>query len=153
GVLGADYRARMHRADAERAEAQRKPSEQVFFEEGKPEEVQQALGLQLAPGTLKISWGRQLVVPGQGDGCARFHFDDLCRRPLAAEDFLILATTFHTVFLHDVPRLSLEEHNEARRFTNLVDALYEHSVRLICHSRGRIDEVLRSIEVLQGANQ
>lgn len=52
-----------------------------------------------------------------------------------------------------MPRLTLEEHNEARRFTNLVDALYEHSVRLVCHCEGRLEEVLQSIQVLQGASE
>merc|ERR1719343_1882722 len=60
-----------------------------------------------------------------------------------------LAMQFHTIFVHDVPRLSLEEHNEARRFTNLVDALYEHSVRLLCHSAVPLDEVLTSVEALR----
>ncbi|CAE7948807.1 AFG1L, partial [Symbiodinium sp. KB8] len=154
GVTGRDYRAAMHRAEFATAEA---TGPAVFFEEGGFEEVlDQVLGGEkplLEPGTVKVSWGRSLPVPGQGDGVAQFHFDDLCRKPLAAEDYLILAAEFHTLFVHDIPRLTLEEHNEARRFTNLVDALYEHSVRLICHSCGRIDEVLRSIEVLQKASQ
>ncbi|CAE7335280.1 Afg1l [Symbiodinium natans] len=154
GVTGRDYRAAMHRAEFAISEAS---GPAVFFEEGEAEEaLDQALGTekpQLAPGAIKVSWGRSLPVPGLGDGMAQFHFDDLCRKPLAAEDYLILATKFHTLFVHDVPRLTLEEHNEARRFTNLVDALYEHSVRLICHSNGRIEEVLRSIEVLQKASQ
>jgi len=56
------------------------------------------------------------------------------------------------VLVHDVPRLSLEEHNEARRFTNLVDVLYEQSVRFVCHSAVPIGEVLQSVETLHQAS-
>jgi len=103
----------------------------------------------LAPGEVKVAWGRSLQVPKQGSGVACFHFDDLCRRALSAEDYLHLALQYHTVFIHDVPRLSLDEHNEARRFTNFIDALYEHSVRLVCHSAVPIDDVLVSVEALR----
>ena len=102
-------------------------NDRTLFEGGSAEEALKVIPEELNPGNLKISWNRQLAIPGQSNGFAQFHFDDLCRKPLAAEDFLIIASNFHTVFLHDVPKLTLEEHNEARRFTNLVDALYEHS--------------------------
>ena len=156
GVLGADYRAAMYHADRAKQEsvgAASDHSDPTLFEGCSAEEALKVIPGELNPGNLKISWNRQLPVPGQGNGFAQFHFDDLCRKPLAAEDFLIIASHFHTVFLHDVPRLTLEEHNEARRFTNLVDALYEHSVRLICHCQGRLDEVLQNIQVLQGASE
>lgn len=162
GVMGTDYRAAMYQNDREHqtcdkvatAPGETDSVQVTLFEGCSAEEAQKAFAdVVLSPGELRISWNRQLPVPGHGNGFARFHFDDLCRRPLAAEDFLILATNFHTIFLHDVPRLSLEEHNEARRFTNLIDALYEHSVRLICHCNGRLDDVLKNIEVLQGASE
>jgi len=102
-------------------------------------------------GTVKVAWGRCIEVPGIASGFARFGFDDLCRRALSAEDFLHLALQFHTVVVHNIPRLSLEEHNEARRFTNLVDAFYEHNTRLICHFEVPLGDVLASVEALQGA--
>lgn len=154
GVLGADYRAAMyhaHRAKQDTVCAAQ--NDRTLFEGGSAEEALKVIPEELNPGNLKISWNRQLAIPGQSNGFAQFHFDDLCRKPLAAEDFLIIASNFHTVFLHDVPKLTLEEHNEARRFTNLVDALYEHSVRLICHCQGRLEEVLQNIQVLQGASE
>jgi len=142
------------------APARAEAPQRVVFEGGCPEEaLQRALAeddggaAALVPGHVKISWGRSLPVPGMSGGAARFHFDDLCRKALAAEDYLHLAVRFHTVYIHNVPRLSLEEHNEARRFTNLVDALYEHSVRLFCHSDVPLGEVLRSVEALREASE
>lgn len=154
-VGGADYREALRREESRQPQAQAAPT--VFFCGGCPEAAMvQALAdegsLILSPGEVPVTWGRNLRVPGLGAGIARFHFNDLCRSALAAEDFLLLAGRFHTVFVHDVPQLALEEHNEARRFTNLVDALYEHSVRLLCHSHVEIDGVLRSIEALQAAS-
>jgi cell division protein ZapE len=63
---------------------------------------------------------------------ARFAFAELCARPLGAADYLALATHFHTLIVSGIPRLGPERHNEAVRFTTLIDELYEHKVNLIC---------------------
>ncbi len=75
--------------------------------------------------------GREIVVPEAARGVARFHFDDLCRKPLGAGDYLALAARFHTVILAGVPALRPENRNEARRFINLIDALYEARCNLV----------------------
>jgi predicted ATPase len=76
--------------------------------------------------------GRKLHVPAAIKGIARFTFDELCARPLGAADYNLLARTFHTIILSDIPRMSLDHINEARRFITLIDELYEHRVKLIC---------------------
>ena len=58
-------------------------------------------------------------------------FTDLCTANLGAADYLELARTFHTVFIDNIPILSPERRNEAIRFVNLIDALYEHKVKLL----------------------
>ena len=75
--------------------------------------------------------GRSLRVPQAFDGVARFSFDDLCRRPLGASDYLAVAERFHTLVVDRIPKLGPEERNEARRFITLVDALYDMKVKLI----------------------
>jgi len=166
-INGKDFRAQMLQKHSEQETSSPSSSSssssadgsKVFFEGGTSEEVleQVARPLEvtgaLEPGEMKVSWGRKLDIPGTAGGFARFHFDDLCRKPLASEDYLHVARRFHTLYIHDVPRLKLEEHNEARRFTNLVDALYEHSVRLICHTQVPVGEVLKSVETLQNAHE
>jgi cell division protein ZapE len=76
--------------------------------------------------------GRHVTVPRSADGVAWFTFDELCRATLGAADYLALATLYHTVILSDVPVLSPDDRDAAKRFVTLIDALYEHKVTLIC---------------------
>ncbi|WP_119169365.1 cell division protein ZapE [Algihabitans albus] len=87
-------------------------------------------GAEAQPVSLTVK-GRQIVLPAAAQGVARSDFEALCARPLGAEDYLALATHFHTLVLDGVPRLSGAQRNEARRFMTLVDALYEHRVNLV----------------------
>jgi cell division protein ZapE len=75
--------------------------------------------------------GRQIEVPRAVDGMARFGFSDLCERPLAAADYLAIAARYHTILVEDVPVMGEERRNEAKRFTHLVDALYDNHRRLV----------------------
>lgn len=87
-------------------------------------------GAEPAAETLEVK-GRELPVPLAARGVARFDFAGLCEQPLAAGDYLVIARTYHTVILAEVPKLSPKRRDHARRFMLLVDALYEHKVKLI----------------------
>jgi cell division protein ZapE len=87
-------------------------------------------GLTAAPGTLTYK-GRAIPVPLAAGGVARFDFADLCEKPLGAGDYLAIAGLYNTLVLSGVPQLSAENRNEARRFMTLIDALYEHRVKLV----------------------
>ncbi len=75
--------------------------------------------------------GRSLDVPQAIDGVARFSFDDLCRQPLGAADYLAIAQRFHTIVVDHIPGLGPDDRNEARRLITLVDTLYDMKVKLI----------------------
>ncbi|MEO9530563.1 MAG: cell division protein ZapE, partial [Roseibium sp.] len=75
--------------------------------------------------------GRKIPVPCVAAGAARFSFDDLCMQPLGASDYLRIAHAYGTVFLEDVPVLSKARRNEAKRFINLIDTLYDNGIKLI----------------------
>ena len=64
-------------------------------------------------------------------GVARFEFADLCVKPLGALDYLAIARSFHTVMISGIPKLSPHKKDEARRFVNLIDTLYDGGVCLI----------------------
>ena len=75
--------------------------------------------------------GRILHVPKVAMGAARFNFGDLCEQPLGVEDYLTLAHAYHTMFIDGIPILNPERRNEARRFINLIDTLYDNRVKLV----------------------
>ncbi|CAK6966028.1 AFG1 like ATPase a isoform X1 [Scomber scombrus] len=58
-------------------------------------------------------------------------FEELCDRPLGASDYLEISRLFDTVFIRHIPLLSLNKKTQARRLITLVDALYDHKVRVV----------------------
>jgi len=75
--------------------------------------------------------GRVLRAHALAEDIAWFHFDELCLQPRSARDYLELACEFPTLLLEGVPRMG-EDHDEAaRRFMHLIDALYDHGVKLV----------------------
>jgi cell division protein ZapE len=64
-------------------------------------------------------------------GVVWFDFAVLCGGPRSQNDYLELAARFHTVILSNVPVMSAGQASEARRFTWLVDVLYDHAVKLV----------------------
>jgi cell division protein ZapE len=87
-------------------------------------------GVAAGPRRLDLG-GRWLEIPRAAAGVARGRFADFCEKPLGAIDFLALARNFHTLVLEDIPKLDFSRRNEAKRFINLIDILYEHRVKLI----------------------
>jgi len=88
--------------------------------------------------------GRKLSVPLTANGAARFDFMALCGVPLGPGDYLALATHYHTLLIDGVPRLSPDNFDEARRFVTLIDALYEHRVKLYVSAAAWPDDLYRS---------
>lgn len=66
-------------------------------------------------------------------------FAELCNRALGSADYIEIAKVFNTVFIADIPQLSIECRDQAQRFVTLIDALYEGNVKLICSSAVAID--------------
>ena len=75
--------------------------------------------------------GREIVLSNYHAGVARASFWDLCGRPLGPADYLAIAGAVRMLILEDIPYLSAENYNEAKRFVTLIDALYEAKVRLV----------------------
>jgi cell division protein ZapE len=74
---------------------------------------------------------RVLKAKRRAGGLVWFDFATLCEGPRSQIDYLELARRFAVVIVSDVPRLSPEMSNAARRFTWLVDVLYDHRVKLL----------------------
>jgi cell division protein ZapE len=74
---------------------------------------------------------RQIRARRKAGGMVWFDFKTLCGGPRSQNDYLEIATLFHTVFLSDVPQMSVRMASEARRFTWLIDVLYDRRVKLV----------------------
>jgi len=75
--------------------------------------------------------GRELKALRRAGGTVWFDFATLCGGPRSQNDYLEIASRFHTVVVSGVPQMSAAMSSEARRFTWLVEILYDHRVKLI----------------------
>jgi cell division protein ZapE len=80
---------------------------------------------------LDVGGGRRLHVPKSLKGVAVFSFKRLCGEPRGAADYLAIARRYHTVIVVGIPVMGADMRNEAARFVTLIDALYEHKVKLL----------------------
>lgn len=83
--------------------------------------------------------GRALHVPKALKGVAVFSFKRLCGEARGTADYLAIARRYHTVILVGVPVLGPDNRNEAARFVSLIDALYEHKVKLLAAADAQPD--------------
>jgi cell division protein ZapE len=92
------------------------------------------------PGESIEVLGRDIPTVRQGSGVIWFDFKALCDGPRSQNDYLELARAHHTLLLSGIPEMSADMASAARRFTWLVDVLYDHKVKLIataaCHPDG-----------------
>ncbi len=91
-----------------------------------------------SPTVLRVL-GRDVPVPEAVQNVARFHFRDLCEAPLGATDFVALARRFDVVLIDEIPVIEAAKRNEAKRFINLIDALYDNHCKLIASAAAAPD--------------
>ncbi|KAH9306553.1 hypothetical protein KI387_010957, partial [Taxus chinensis] len=96
---------------------------------------------QIISTTIPVLFGRVFEIVESCNGLARFTFDQLCARPVGAADYIAIAQNYHTVFIADIPTMSMRISDKARRFITLVDELYNHHCRLICTAASSIDDL------------
>ena len=86
-------------------------------------------GASTSPLELNVM-GRRVTIPQHAGRIGRASFWDLCGQARGPADYLEVAKALDVIFIDAIPRLSMSNYNEARRFVTLVDALYEAKVRL-----------------------
>ncbi|XP_020098705.1 putative ATPase N2B isoform X1 [Ananas comosus] len=96
--------------------------------------------------TISVMFGRSLEVPESCNGVARFDFEYLCGRPVGAADYIAIARNYHTVFISEIPVMSMKIRDKARRFITLIDELYNHHCCLICLASTSIDNLFQGTE-------
>ncbi|XP_075100417.1 uncharacterized protein LOC107831381 isoform X1 [Nicotiana tabacum] len=96
--------------------------------------------------TIPVMFGRTLEVPESCNGVARFTFEYLCGRPLGAADYIAVAKNYHTVFISDIPIMSMRIRDKARRFITLIDELYNHHCCLYCTADSSVEDLFQGTE-------
>ncbi|XVE53630.1 hypothetical protein DITRI_Ditri03aG0018300 [Diplodiscus trichospermus] len=104
------------------------------------------VGGKITSDTLPVMFGRTLEVPESCNGVARFTFEYLCGRPVGAADYIAVAQNYHTVFISDIPVMSMRIRDKARRFITLIDELYNHHCCLYCSAATSIDDLFQGTE-------
>ncbi len=89
---------------------------------------------------LKVG-ARTLQVGRANQSVAWFDFGELCQEALGIPDYIAIITRFDTLFISDIPIMHVEHRNEARRFSILIDILYDHKIKLICSAAGKPEEL------------
>lgn len=97
--------------------------------------------VQLVVDKAMIKEGQSLAINDRtiesvkvGEDSGWFTFSALCDGPRSQNDYIELASEFQTIILSEVPVLSSDQDNQARRFINLVDEFYDRNVKLIVSS-------------------
>lgn len=91
------------------------------------------------PSTLVI-YGRTVKIPKQRQGVALWDFDQLVST-YGPADYITMASTFHTFIIDNIPVLTIQKKNEARRLITLLDALYEARCKLFVRARAGPDDL------------
>jgi cell division protein ZapE len=88
---------------------------------------------------IDVGGCRTLHVPKSLKGVAVFSFKRLCGEARGAADYLAIARRYHTVIIVGIPVMGPNMRNEAARFVTLVDAFYEHRVKLLASADAEPD--------------
>ena len=90
--------------------------------------------------------GRSIPYRKRAGALVWFDFQVLCAGPRSYADYVDLAQRFHTIMLSGVPRMSAKNADAARRFTWLVDVLYDERVNLIVSAEAEPEQLFTAGE-------
>ncbi|HAT30508.1 MAG TPA: cell division protein ZapE [Janthinobacterium sp.] len=85
--------------------------------------------------------GREIRCLRRAGGLIWFDFATLCGGPRSQNDYLEIASRFHTVVLSSIPAMSAGMSSEARRFTWLIDVFYDQGVKLLMSAEVAPDQL------------
>ncbi|MFT5484319.1 MAG: cell division protein ZapE [Halieaceae bacterium] len=91
--------------------------------------------------------GRNLQSRVCAEDVIWFEFAELCDGPRSQNDYIELARIFHAILISNVPQLGLGREDQARRFINLVDELYDRNVKLVLSAEVPLNELYRGSQL------
>ncbi len=75
--------------------------------------------------------GRDLPVVALAGNVVWLTFEALCGTTRSTDDYIDLASNYSVILISDVPVLDADQDDEARRFVNLIDELYDRKVKVV----------------------
>ncbi|MAW33066.1 MAG: cell division protein ZapE [Proteobacteria bacterium] len=93
--------------------------------------------------TLMIK-NRPVKTEREANGVVWFSFKEICGGPRGQADFILVAKEYHTVIISKIPIFTLENVDQKRRFTWLIDELYDQGVNIIVSAEGLIHELFEN---------
>ena len=87
--------------------------------------------------------GRTIPARRRAGSIVWFDFKALCDGPRSQRDYLELARRFAVLLLSDIPEMGVASADRARRFTWLIDILYDHRVKLVASAAVPADALYR----------
>jgi cell division protein ZapE len=127
---GVDYR-RLKMEQVQVYHLSEAPLARIFEELKDVEEEKQPLDVE----------GRTIPYRKRAGGVVWFDFEVLCGGTRSYADYVDLTKRFHTVILSGVPRMSAKESDAARRFTWLIDVLYDEHIKLVLSAEAPPEEL------------
>ena len=104
------------------------------------EDFREIAGVEGQSGSITVL-EREIIVRRRAPGVIWFDFAVLCGGARSQNDYLEIAREHHTLMLSGIPRMSREQASEARRFTWLVDILYDHRVKFIASAEAEAEQL------------
>lgn len=102
------------------------------------------------PETQQV-WGREIRVPKVSGRAAMFTFDELIGKPTSAADFIELTRSYDSFIVTNVPGMTHQSRDLARRFITFIDALYESRAKLVLTMAVPITQLFLSKDELKKA--
>jgi cell division protein ZapE len=127
---GTDYR-RLKMEKVQVYHLDEAPLARIFDELKDVEEEKQPLDVE----------GRVIAYRKRAGGLVWFDFLALCGGPRSYADYVDLTKRFHTIILSGVPRMSAKQSDAARRFTWLIDVLYDERIKLVLSAEAAPEEL------------
>eukprot|EP00347_Sterkiella_histriomuscorum_P005559 403356147 len=93
------------------------------------------------PKAIEVAQGRKLYLPREHNKVAEIDFYEMCDQPKGSTDFMALAQQCNTVFIRNVPQLSMERRDILRRFILLIDQLYYFQRKVIIEAEKPLEEI------------
>lgn len=84
---------------------------------------------------------RLIDYVAQADDVIWFEFAAICESARSAHDYIQIAQIYTTVVVSNIPLLDEKDDSAAKRFIHLIDALYDHNVKLICSAEVEADKI------------